>query len=223
MKSSWLETKEKSAYHFDDFAVDPRWDNVNSLGNLTPTWQNDIDQIVENSKPATWETRGYKGQGVVQPRPDLASEEYDLESIGADPKMVITHMNWEIPESLQRISDAFAMDDTMNRLHVQMPGEVWTRHIDKLDKWSPDNPSRVLRIFIPLQDWRPGQFWEFGNYHWNKWRAGQVIVFDWENVPHCTANAGHDPRLTFQITGVKTTQTLRFLEKLRSVNEVTVE
>jgi hypothetical protein len=148
------------------------------------------------------------------PSEDLAAEEYDISRVGADPKMIITHMNWQIPESLQAITRAFGLDNVMERIHVQHPGEVWNLHIDKLQKWSPEDPSRVGRYFIQLTDWQPGQFWEYGNYHWNQWRAGDVSTFDWANIPHATANAGHHPRVTFQLTGVITEQTQEFLSGL---------
>ena len=67
---------------------------------------------------------------------------------------------------------------------------------------------------IQLTDWQPGQFWEFGNYHWNQWTAGDVVTFDWQNMPHSTANAGHHPRVTLQLTGVKTSDTYDFLAGL---------
>jgi hypothetical protein len=169
---------------------------------------------VANSRPATWETRGYKGEGVPPPREDLIAEEYDIERVGADPKMIITHLNWRIPDSLKWITEAFALDDCMERIHVQQPGEVWNLHIDKLQKWSPEDPSKVGRYFVQLTDWQPGQFWEYGNYHWNQWRAGDVSTFDWANMPHSTANAGHHPRVTFQLTGVITDQTRAFLATL---------
>jgi hypothetical protein len=97
-----------------------------------------------------------------------------------------------------------------------MPGQVWHLHIDKLYKWFPDDPSKVMRIFIALTDWEPGQFWEYGNYHHNHWRAGDVTCFDWQNVPHSTANAGFHPRVTLQLTGIVTDQTREFLRELRS-------
>ena len=137
--------------------------------------------------------------------------------MGADPKMIITHLNWAIPNSLKEITRLFALDDCMERIHVQRPGEVWNLHIDKLQKWAPENPSQVSRYFVQLTDWRPGQFWEYGNYHWNQWSAGDVSTFDWVNIPHSTANAGHHPRVTFQLTGVRTLRTEEFLEYLRSV------
>ena len=71
-----------------------------------------------------------------------------------------------------------------------------------------------MRIFIQLTDWQPGQFWEYGNYHWTQWRAGSVTTFDWQNLPHSTANAGFEPRVTLQITGVKTGRTMDYLASL---------
>jgi hypothetical protein len=166
-----------------------------------------LDNIVSNAKPATWATRGYKGEGIEAPAEDLAAEEYDLTSHGMSRDLPITHLNWRIPESLQKISDNFGLKDCMARIHVQQPGEVWNLHIDKLQKWAPDAPESVIRIMIQLTDWQPGQFWEYGNYHWNQWRAGDVSTFDWANIPHSTANAGHHPRVTLQLTGIRTKQT----------------
>jgi hypothetical protein len=48
------------------------------------------------------------------------------------------------------------------------------------------------------------------------WRAGDVTTFDWQNLPHSTANAGHNPRITLQITGVITDKTKEFLQVLQS-------
>lgn len=217
MKSSWQDTASTSRYHFDRTRQDPRWDTVIGLGQLDASnWGHDIDRIVKESQPATWETRGYKGEGNDIPSADLAAEEYDLERIGADPKMEITNLNWNIPASLMIVARDFALKDHMVRLHVQWPGQVWTRHIDKLQKWAPESPADVLRIFVQLTDWQPGQFWEFGNYQYRGWRAGEAITFDWQNVPHCTANAGHHPRVTMQITGVRTSATERYLNFLKN-------
>lgn len=213
-KSSWDFTKSTSTYHFDPKKKDRFEDVIAHLGHIEPTWLADIDNIVANAKPATWETRGYKGEGVLPPREDLVAEEYDLERVGADPKMTITHLNWNMPESLKKISRQFGLADCMERIHVQLPGEVWNLHMDKLQKWNPEDPSRVMRIFVQLTDWQPGQFWEYGNHHWNQWRAGDVSTFDWANMPHSTANAGHHPRVTLQLTGVIADRTQEFLANI---------
>ena len=214
-KSSWDFTKSRSTYHFDSTVKDAPESVLTHLGHIEPTWQADIADIVKHSTPATWETRGYKGEGVLPPREDLLAEEYDISRVGADPKMIITHLNWQIPDSLKAITESFGLDDCMERIHVQLPGEVWNLHMDKLQKWCPEDPSKIGRYFVQLTDWQPGQFWEYGNYHWNQWSAGDVSTFDWANMPHSTANAGHHPRVTFQLTGVITEKTRRFLASLQ--------
>lgn len=215
MISSWDTTRAKSSYHFDSTRKDEPRDVLTHLGRVPVTWVPfDLEKILADAKPATWETRGYKGEGVAPPREDLLAEEYDIERVGADPKMIITHLNWQIPDSLKKITEAFGLDDCMERIHVQRPGEVWNLHLDKLQKWCPEDPTQVMRIFVQLTDWQPGQFWEYGNYHWNQWRAGDVSTFDWANIPHSTANAGHHARVTFQLTGVRTAKTMDFLANL---------
>lgn len=214
MISNWDTLKAKSDYHFNPSIKDNPMECIKYLGHLTPSWLGDLDTIITNSKPATWATRGYKGEGVEAPKEDLESEEYDLERAGMSKDLAITHLNWRIPPSLQAISDSFGLKDCMNRIHVQMPGEVWNLHLDKLNKWAPNDPNSVMRIMIQLTDWQNGQFWEYGNYHYHQWRAGDVTTFDWANMPHCTANAGFHPRVTFQLTGIKTAKTQQMLDSL---------
>jgi hypothetical protein len=215
MRSSWDETVANSNYHFNTRLAEDAWHVFTDHGRLINTWEDDLPNIIESSKPATWATRGYKGENVPNPTADLIAEEHDIERIGADPKMIITNLNWNIPDSLHQITEQLGLDDYMERIHIQWPGQVWNRHIDKLQKWNPKDPSKVMRFFVQLSDWQPGQFWEYGNYHWNQWRAGDLTSFDWANIPHCTANAGHHPRVTFQITGIKTEKTEKFLHSLR--------
>jgi len=213
--SSWEWTRSQSQYHFDSRRIDGRWDTAVVLGQFEPCWQDELDHIVSQSRPATWATRGYKGEGAEAPSAELASEEYDLDKIGLDRNHVISNLNWRIPPVLHRITELFAMKDSMERIHVQLPGQTFNLHMDKLQKWCPEDPDRVMRVFVQLTDWQPGQFWEYGNYHHNRWSAGEVHTFDWQNVPHSTANAGHHPRVTFQITGVITAETEQFLTKLK--------
>jgi hypothetical protein len=214
MISSWEMTKAKSNYHFDPTKHDQAESVYNYLGHIDNSWQNELTTIIETSKPATWATRGYKGEGIAPPSTDLQAEEYDLSRVGADVDSVITNLNWNIPACLKKISNDFALEDCMERIHVQWPGQLWNLHIDKLQKWCPENPERVMRIFIQLTDWQPGQFWEFGNHHWNQWRAGDVLTFDWQNMPHSTANSGHHPRVTLQLTGIATGKTYDYLANL---------
>jgi hypothetical protein len=141
-------------------------------------------------------------------------EEYDLEQQGYGRDYVVTNINYELAPVFQQLADQFGLDKTMARIHVQHPGQVWNLHLDKLEKWMPENPIKVVRYFVQLTDWQQGHFWSYGNYQWSGWRAGDVSTFDWINVPHATANAGHVPRATLQITGVFTDKTKDFLSLL---------
>lgn len=214
--SSWDLTKPRSKYHFDNFKIDPEQDRVIRLGHITADWSSELKKIIDTAQPATWRTRGAVGK--ARPEEELAAEEYDLERAGYGKDYIITHLNWEVPEVLLNISNLFGLEDCMNRIHVQRPGEVWNLHLDKLEKWCPHNPDSVIRLQLQLTDWEPGHFWSYGNYLHQGWRAGDLTTFDWQNIPHSTANAGLNPRVTFQMTGVITEQTRTFLHRLSQVN-----
>ena len=213
-QSSWDKVKEKSDYHFDPKINDRQEDVLTFLGQLVSNWDDELEQILADARPANWETRGFKGEGVMVPKPELVEEEYDLERVGIDPKVVITDLAWKLGPKLQALSNSFGLKDCMERIHVQKPGQLWHLHIDKLYKWFPEDPDQVMRIFIQLTDWQPGQFWEYGTYHHRGWRAGEVTTFDWQNLPHSTANAGFHPRVTLQLTGIKTEKTQEMLDWL---------
>jgi hypothetical protein len=214
MKSNWQTLQAKSTYHFDPRRRDQPESVVAYLGNMSPTWTHDLKDMIDNARPATWATRGYKGEGIEAPPEELAKEEYDLTANGMPADLPISHLTWRMPESLQRISDAFALDHCMNRIHVQRPGEIWNLHIDKLQKWDPDHTEMIMRIMIQLTNWQPGQFWAYGNYNYSQWRAGDVTTFDWANIPHATANAGFHPRVTLQLTGIRTAAPMDYLAQL---------
>lgn len=214
MKSSWDITKQRSKYHFRTDTLDPLYDTVIPVGNLKPTWDQELAEVIEQAQPVTWRTRGRPGDPKQRTSEDYDREEYDLERAGMHKDYVLTNMEYDIAPVFQLIADAFGMEDTMARIHVQQPGQVWNLHLDKLEKWMPEDPSRVGRYFVQLTDWQPGHFWAYGNYCWTGWFAGSVTTFDWINVPHCTANAGHTPRVTLQVTGVKTRATEQYLELL---------
>lgn len=211
MNGSWAITKQRSKYHFDHTRFDPEQDKITYLGNITPFWLSELTAIQELARPKTWRTRG---QGTDRPSEEYDQEDYDLEQFGYGKDYVVGDLSWEVPATFDRILDWLGMDNAKMRLHVQRPGQVWNLHLDKLEKWNPEDPSRVMRVMIALNDWEPGHFFSYGNYVHSQWRAGDVTTFDWQNIPHSTANAGHNPRITLQITGVVTDKTKDFLNSL---------
>lgn len=212
MISSWEETKKRSKYHFDINKYDPKYDTVIRIGHVKPNWLHQVPEFISNSKSVTWRTRGDPNK-PSRPEHELSAEDNDLERYGYGKDYEITKLNWNVPDNLLEIANSFCLDDMMCRIHVQHPGQVWNLHLDKLEKWCPDNPDSVIRIMLQLTDWEPGHFWGYGNYVFSGWKAGDLTTFDWQNVPHCTANAGHNPRVTFQMTGIKTAKTIKFIDK----------
>jgi hypothetical protein len=101
---------------------------------------------------------------------------------------------------------------TKSKLHIQFTGEVLNMHIDKLYDLDAD-PNNVVRIMVMLQDWEPGQFIMYGNEQFDRWRTGDIHKFDWQNLPHSTANSSNKPRPMLVITGVMSDRTRDILSK----------
>lgn len=200
-------------YHFDSEIMDARWDTIIPLGNLQFTLaKQEIDTLIGVSEAIACELGKY-GKAEIDTSKSYASR---------DPKYVINNMTYKIPKILQKVGDSFGLESTESRVHVQLPGQVWNLHIDKLQKWVKDKPQDVMRFIIHLSDWEPGHFWNYGNYSHSHWRYGDVHTFDWQQVPHCTANAGLYPRLTLQVTGLATEQTRHWLQTLKMNKQVNI-
>ena len=150
-QSSWELTKQYSGYHFDNFKFDPDQDKVTTLGNIDPFWKEELDTTIELARPKTWRTRGKEGN--ERPDEEYDQEDYDLRQFGYGKDHVVSDLTWEVPSTFDKIAVWFGMDNYKMRLHVQRPGQVWNLHLDKLDKWNPADPSRVMRVMIALNDW----------------------------------------------------------------------
>ncbi len=202
-------------YHFDADMHDPEKDCIIRLGKLKFNLSDDeYKQIIDSSMTMVCELGKY---GAVAPGTDVSNYNKNVEAT-----YVInngTYVPTLGPDStLQKIVDSFCLDNVEARVHVQLPGQVWNVHIDKLFKWMnpTSKPSDVIRITVHLTDWEPGHFISYGNYMHSNWKIGDVYTFDWINVPHCTANAGLIPRMTLLITGLRTEKTTEFLESMKT-------
>ena len=209
MKSNWEELKTKSKYHFNKWHKDT--DCIEHLGRFTGSWQTELQEVINDTKPLNWSNRR---EGTGRPDGDVQAEENDLIEAGADPKMTIYRglKNFTKCPTLQRMTDFFALEPVKSKLHIQFTGEVLNMHIDKLYDLDAD-PKNVARIMIMLQDWEPGQFLMYGNQMFDRWRTGDIHKFDWQNIPHATANASNKPRPMLVVTGVMSDTTRKILSK----------
>jgi hypothetical protein len=74
-----------------------------------------------------------------------------------------------------------------------------------------------------LQDWEPGHFFMYGNAMFSHWRAGEIVTFDWPNMPHCTANASLAPRALLVVTGQMSAATRAFIREGRAERLIPLE
>jgi hypothetical protein len=70
---------------------------------------------------------------------------------------------------------------------------------------------KMLRLIVFLEDQKPGHIWQQGNMLL-RWKKGDCFTWPWRDIPHGTANFGHVPRPTLNITGAVTDRTLEVLK-----------
>ena len=225
--SSWDWTVAHSEYHFNNTIQDQPGDWFDVIGRFEGDWKDERDRLVQATHPVNWSTRKHFAQKKKDPEM-LSQEEYDIAQSGGDPKgLMLTNKNsfsnWSDYPTLYKMMDYFKLTSDGVSLvkwqaHIQMTGQMFNMHIDKLWDRCPDDPERIVRITIMLDDWQPGHFYMYGNCMYDKWQAGEVHVFDWSNVPHCTANASSSPRAVLQMTGLKTERTQQILDNANKLN-----
>jgi len=211
--SSWQWCVDHSMYHFDHRRVDKPGEWFQVLGRFVGNWTAEVQQA--QGKPITWATRKFYNNDDDTVSPMLAQEQNDLRRTGAPVDLQLTDAVFDISSfpTLTKMSEYFGLEDAKIRMHYQQPGQMFNLHIDKLQERCPDDPERVIRVSVMLADWEPGQFYLYGTTTYSGWRAGDVHVFDWANVPHATANASRSMRPVLQITGLKTAKTRQLLEQ----------
>jgi hypothetical protein len=85
-------------------------------------------------------------------------------------------------------------------------------HIDDLTS-KEQNPNEVRRFIIAVEDWCPGQVFQFGNAVWSQWRAGDCVTWSWQDIPHGSANFGWENRPMIQVTGYVTQLTQHIVDQ----------
>lgn len=202
MSSNWQAGVAQSDYHFDwqrheISGYDYKW-----LSRYHGNWDSELEQVKTLAQAKTWGTRGKK---YHPDHPDLIAEENDLRNAGMSTDAVIFRKHFEFVGIWKKMIDQLGLVDSKQAFHIQYPGEMLNLHIDKQYEMNED-PDRVARFFIFLEDWKPGHFLQMGT-SFVQWRRGDLVWFDWRNMPHASANAGWDPRCLIQITGTMTRKT----------------
>ena len=206
MNSNWQQSKANSNYHFDWQRAEMPGHDYRWITRFVGDWNIELEQIKNQAVPKTWATRGKE---YHPDHPNLVGEHNDLTNAGMNTEQVIFRKVFEFEGKWKTMIDHLHMENTKQAFHIQYPGELLNLHIDKQYEMN-DDPKQVARFFIFLEDWKPGHFMHMGT-SFVKWRKGDVLWFDWPNMPHASANAGWEPRCLIQITGTISKATKQLL------------
>lgn len=214
----------KRPWHFDKFREDAEGEYVKIVGRFEGDWANEIELARE---------KGVQNQPYNEQRYEHAANkkstnhtEEDKENPDGKPDAVMFRkINFdkfpgEFP-IFTKITDflKFNTDDKLTcKFNDQYPNDQLMWHIDNL----PGNPrpERVIdnpefqyqndnkiRFLITLEDWEPGQIFQFGNRVYTQWKAGTIFTWEWSTLPHLTWNGSWLKRPCLQLTGNATEET----------------
>lgn len=225
--SRWEFTKKRSNWHFDAMRPpEPGTDSYTHVCCFDADFNWAVSQCMKRTQPSTWATRNYVSAGPTEKRERMYSadaEESDLLKAGADPKMeLFDRAVADDIEVFQKIRDYLGLEECALKFHNQRTGQMIVAHIDnfagrrergnsfkvtKIDK----NPGIMRRFLVFLDDWKLGQVVQIGNATFTQWHCGDCITWEWQDLPHATANMGWEDRPVLQLTGYQTERTAEVL------------
>jgi len=123
---------------------------------------------------------------------------------------------------LKAIEELFGMKWTKTDINYQPTSGAFPRHVDFLvttfkravenDEELANTPYdpmtknpvgwKFKRILVAMDNWYPGQLFNFEEHNWSNWKAGEVIDFNWPDCRHATANSSYNARAFLKITGL---------------------
>ena len=221
-------------WHFDKFKEDSEGEYVKIVGVVQGDWKVEVEHA--RSKGVT--NQNYNEQRYEHAA-NVRSENHVVEDAdnpdGKPEATMFRKVNYdkfpgEFPQ-FTKITDMLGLDATQKltcKFNDQYPNDQLMWHIDNL----PGNPRKErvidnpefkyqhpdkIRFLITLEDWEPGQILIFGNQICERWTAGDIITWEWRDIPHATANASLHKRPLLAVTGVVTDMTQDLLDnpKLR--------
>jgi hypothetical protein len=214
---------ERGCYHYDSSRQDRLEDVLHFHGNVDMDYQYFIDTYGSAAldNPVHWASRNKSVGGNY----GIDQEVYDITRAGGDPESPIygrANMFTD-PKALKVSEGLLGLYDSELKLHTQICGQLLHLHMDnfaaRLDRKNSfvemdydRDPSLVHRFVIFLNDWSMGQLWVQGTAVFTHWKAGDIISWEWQDIPHGTANLGWWPRYILQFTGRTTAKTLDFVK-----------
>ena len=164
-------------------------------GHVTPVWTDEhkhfdyIKQPIKETEITVWRDKGYY-------HASFSGGMYDSRN--------------PMPDWVNYVATKIGLSNSGYVFYKMETLDIMPTHVDHFETYervfgvTRDNTYRAL---VFLEDWKPGQFYQYGNHTYTGWKAGEAHIFDWANVPHSTANASMYARPLLQVTGLKTKKT----------------
>ena len=164
---------------WQQFHIDPWWgDKHRDLAYINEQFNDPISL-------AEWHALGYTQTKFTGDMYDMRNSEPDWMS-GVRHQFQWQHFSWSV--------------------YRMCPGTVLPEHSDTYDRfrkiYSVDNPEKIYRAIIFLEDWQPGHYFDINGTPITQWCAGDGVWWNWD-IKHTAANIGKTNRYTLQITGLK--------------------
>tara|TARA_X000000368_G_scaffold418463_1_gene418242 strand:- start:1085 stop:1891 length:807 start_codon:yes stop_codon:yes gene_type:complete len=228
--------KATSNYHFDE----TRDDTVGEVPTHIPVcefegdWEQETAELIQSTTPATFNYRSdirMDNNNKLEYN-DFKKWGYDIDSDENSYAVLNRYMQKDFPRVFKKMAKLFCFDHPAGKKNgrpnikfdVQIPGQMFYWHLDNFggllqsqredyNKFAAcDYDQRlIMRVIIFLDNQKQGQVWKQGN-NFLTWKKGDCFTWPWRDIPHGTANFGHDPRPTLNITGEVTEETYEFLK-----------
>lgn len=227
-----------SNYHFDKDRKESISDCFQILGRFKPEWSDEVEKIITVTKARSignllsyqvedqykeiykinesdWNKRNIPANVL-----DDLTQDFDIKENKSYSIINKTTRPEDIGPKITALFHTFKLAaPSTYSVHVQRFGQVFPYHVDVFHRreWKDSPQDKIIRIQIMLNNWSPGQVLGYGNSVYTQWKAGEFHTFDHANIPHWTANASYEPRVSLLITGVKTQETEEFLLKAKKL------
>lgn len=214
MKNRWDITKAQSEYEFDRWGEsDERY--FRTIANVADLWDDELKLARELEYDFHWPSPVRQNGTTLDGEPDQFQYDYErrlCQDWGVDPEYVVyrQHVVDERTPKLNELGERIGLTGGQINVQTQYTGMMLHLHIDtltglrknRIDHTSDYSDSDQWgRVFVMLEDWQYGHIISFGNTFVKPWKRGDVIWFDWKNIPHSTANTGPWPRSLAKVTG----------------------
>jgi len=163
------------------------------FGHVTPWWDDSFKKLNYEYLPIknSFDEERWRQQGYVNVV--LNGETVNMKKLMTDmpeyAKPFLTMFDWE------HVGLAYYRQNTLNLFPSHYDSYISYRKM-----WNIEDPARVWRCVVFLEDWKSGHYFEIDGVAHLNWHKGDYCA--WNNdTPHFAANIGTEPRYTMQITG----------------------